>query len=66
MTMNCIGCGHEVKRLDAGLKPSDDPAKDMYDGGIVEWIYAGYGSRHDTTRFLICVCDDCIERYDHV
>ena len=63
--MNCIGCGHEVPRLETGCPIPADPATDMYDGGIVEWVYAGYGSRLDTNRYLIAICDDCMERYDN-
>jgi hypothetical protein len=62
----CIGCGKKIERYDDTLPEATDPATDMWDGGIVEWITAGYGSRLDTNRYLIGICDDCMEGYDHV
>jgi hypothetical protein len=29
--------------------------------GIIQTIDAGYGSRHDTDKFVIAICDDCID-----
>lgn len=40
-----------------------DPLKQergMWDGGVVEKINFGYGSRHDCESFYIAICDDCI------
>ena len=28
--------------------------------GIIQIVSAGYGSKHDTDRFIIAICDDCI------
>lgn len=33
----------------------------MWNDGIVQIIDAGYGSRYDTTKFVIAICDDCIK-----
>jgi hypothetical protein len=57
--MKCIICGKDVPVLESFVP---NPAGNCWDGGIVEWIQAGYGSRHDTAKFLICICDDCIEK----
>lgn len=32
----------------------------MWSDGIVHIIDAGYGSNHDTDKFVIAICDDCI------
>ncbi len=34
----------------------------MWSGGIVHIIDAGYGSSHDTDKFVIAICDDCITK----
>jgi hypothetical protein len=33
----------------------------MWDDGIVHIIDAGYGSKHDTDKFVIAICDECIK-----
>jgi hypothetical protein len=33
----------------------------MWSDGIVHIIDAGYGSNHDTDKFVIAICDDCIK-----
>jgi hypothetical protein len=33
---------------------------EMVNGGIVQLIYAGFGSAHDTDSFIIAICDNCI------
>lgn len=33
----------------------------MWSDGIVNIIDAGYGSNHDTDKFIIAICDDCIK-----
>lgn len=47
-----------------------EPRKDMVgiktidnmntESGIIQRISAGYGSSHDTSTFLIAICDECI------
>ena len=34
----------------------------MWNGGIVHIIDAGYGSNHDTDKYVIAICDDCITK----
>lgn len=34
----------------------------MWHGGIVHIIDAGYGSNHDTDKYVIAICDDCITK----
>jgi hypothetical protein len=55
----CVACGKKIYLLDI-FSPVDDPAQACWDGGIVEWVTAGYGSRHDMDKYLICLCDDCV------
>ena len=33
---------------------------EMINGGIIQIIHAGFGSRHDTDSFIIGICDSCI------
>lgn len=55
--MKCLVCGKNVQKLPFSDK---DQPRNCWDGGIVEWVTAGYGSTHDCSRFLICICDACI------
>jgi hypothetical protein len=52
---NCMCCGFAVKKLD----PTVDG---MWDGGIVQEISAGYGSSLDGDKFIIALCDKCVDR----
>lgn len=54
----CIVCGKLVRELEHFN--DNDPADNCWNGGIVEWVTAGYGSVHDCSRFLVCICDNCI------
>jgi hypothetical protein len=54
--MICAFCKKELEVLIESL--SGLPALDS--AGVHEFI-PGYGSRHDTTRFIISICDDCID-----
>ncbi len=33
-----------------------------WDDGTVDNFLAGYGSKHDTTLFIIGFCDDCLDK----
>ena len=57
VTIKCICCRKEVERADY-----QDPRpviNDNYHHGMVGVIDAGYGSKHDTSCFIIGICDDC-------
>ncbi len=56
--MRCLVCNREVIELEHFS--DDDPAANCWDGGIVEWVIAGYGSAYDCSRFLVCICDACV------
>lgn len=34
---------------------------EMVDDGIIHIIDAGFGSKNDGSRFILSICDDCIE-----
>jgi len=55
--MKCIICDKNIEEVHHFN--DDDPADNCWDG-LVEWVTAGYGSIHDCSRFLICICDTCI------
>ena len=40
---------------------NDKPEYGMWEDGIVEIINGGYGSNFDGNKYLIAICDDCIE-----
>jgi hypothetical protein len=54
--VTCVRCGKELKALE-----EKDDQYEMVDGGVVEALYAPYGSRHDGTVFQIGVCDNCLD-----
>ena len=56
--MKCLICGKNIQEVHHFN--DEDPARNCWDGGVVEWVTAGYGSVHDCSRFLICICDACI------
>lgn len=49
----CLLCGKELNSL------YDDYG--MVDGGIVDHLYAPFGSRHDGSVYQIALCDGCID-----
>ena len=38
-----------------------DQDNGMWDGGVVVFLNAGYGSIYDTDAFYVGICDGCIE-----
>ncbi len=58
VVFNCICCNKEIKPLYPELSNGE---RGMYYHGIVDSIYAGYGSRFDENKYLIAICDDCVE-----
>jgi hypothetical protein len=70
--MYCICCKkNNVKLLTFGEENQTPLEEDilfknskteMVDGGIIQIIDAGYGSKHDGDRFIIAICDDCISQ----
>jgi hypothetical protein len=48
----CLLCGKEIKRIDNC---------NMFGGGIVDNIEAGYGSVLDGNIYTIAICDDCVQ-----
>lgn len=35
---------------------------EMIDNGIIHIIDAGYGSKHDGSRLILAICDECIDK----
>ncbi len=52
--MKCICCGKEIL-------PLYENKYNMWNGGIVEKISAGYGSDYDGEQFIIAICDECVK-----
>lgn len=73
--INCICCGTKIELVGlSNYNNSDeyfadhiksnlkyDPVSQMWNGGTVERIVTGYGSRHDGSIFYIGICDICID-----
>lgn len=59
--LKCICCGTNVQLLDLGCESDSPPEHGMWEDGMVDKVTAGYGSKFDCDRFLIAMCDSCIE-----
>ena len=58
-SIKCIFCKKEMKPI---YKTSDDqPENFNWDGGVVDKLYVGYGSKFDGEQIVISICDDCLE-----
>jgi len=55
---NCICCGKEIPSI---ILKDDDVSMSMWNGGSVDKIITGYGSRFDGDIYFFGICDDCIE-----
>ena len=63
LPVNCIVCGKEIVVGDYSEEYEKVPNANMnFDGGVVDTMVAGYGSRHDCDVFAVGVCDDCIDK----
>lgn len=61
----CIVCGKEIQPGDNDPQIQEEPADQaLWLDGLVHVVMAGFGSRHDANRYLIAICDDCIEKTD--
>ena len=58
--LKCICCGKIVNRIYNDTDYS--PESDMWKNAGVHDFIPGYGSRYDSMRFVIAICDDCIEK----
>lgn len=55
---SCICCDKKITAIHP--EHMQFPQGGMYNGGVVDKISAGYGSKHDTDMFIVAICDDCI------
>jgi len=64
--INCIVCDFKIEILDMSLgrmgKDNYIPSREMWNGGMIEEISAGYGSGHDGDIYYIGICDGCITK----
>ena len=51
----------EVDEDRGGRRYTSTIDNEMIDGGIIQIITAGFGSNHDSDKFIIAICDDCIQ-----
>lgn len=59
---NCFCCGKKIIKLSHNIGKCIHPEHDMWDGGIVDILGAGYGSKFDSNVYIIAICDECIEK----
>lgn len=47
------------------LDPSDcEPEKAIVYSGAVNWFSIGYGSKFDLEKWLLAICDECLEKVE--
>lgn len=61
--IKCVGCSKVIKTLDWPGNNEAMADRDCYDDGFVHTVVAGFGSKHDTSQFLIGICDGCGEKF---
>ena len=60
-SLECIVCGAEIKISDIDTE-SHKFEELCWDHGVIEKMYANYGSIHDGDIFYVALCDDCIDK----
>ncbi len=58
----CICCGFEIKPVLHQYTDMLKPWQGMWDGGTVELLDMPYGSTLDGDKYVIGLCDTCIEQ----
>jgi hypothetical protein len=56
---------NKVKRQIHGKHDEEitlDAGSEIWNGGLVHLVSAGYGSTHDGDEFIIAICDDCLTK----
>lgn len=60
--IKCICCEKPIKPMEYDRITKNTKAEQwMYHDAVVDMMYAGYGSSHDTSKFLIGICDSCVD-----
>lgn len=66
----CVCCRtKEIKPLEGtglaeGQIKATEQEQGCWNGGTIEKVTFGYGSRHDMRDFYVAICDDCIEQLE--
>lgn len=58
--VKCVVCKKDLKPIWDDL--DGKPEQVAWDDAMVHDVYAGYGSKYDTCKFIIGMCEDCIEQ----
>jgi len=53
----CVVCEKDIPEVHG---PFEKDWEGMWNGGIVDKIAAGYGSKIDGDMFVIAICDECV------
>lgn len=62
--INCVCCGFKINlSKDRFIENNSDfdPESQMWSGGIVQKISAGYGSTLDGDQYYLGICDNCVK-----
>lgn len=59
--VKCIVCKCIIPVSDGTKGLGIDPRSNAWDGGVVDAISAGFGSKFDTISYCVAICDDCVE-----
>jgi len=62
-SFECVSCGFEIKMGDPlSYRESFKFEELIFDGGVIEKMYAGFGSKYDGDIFYLAICDECIKK----
>lgn len=56
-SLKCVACGKDISYLWPASSDIENP-----DDAVSGVLRGGYGSCHDLTKFLIVICDSCIDK----
>ncbi len=68
--MNCLNCNKSVKIINSLPKVGEteldvvfnkNANRCSWDDGLVAYVNAGYGSRNDMDKYVLAICDECID-----
>ena len=63
----CALCEKEIKPVyDDDTFETENLEANSWSGGIVDTIFAGYGSSNDGNTYLITICDHCLENNKNI
>jgi hypothetical protein len=59
--IGCVSCGKEITAINPSDLDKYDLDSQMWSGGVVGIISAGYGSTNDGNVYFVGICDKCLD-----